>query len=72
MKRRFEYIIKNDKQVMIDDYAHHPEELRALITGAKTLFSDKKCTVIFSTTFVHKNERSGRRLLQRVWTWQMK
>ena len=47
VKRRFEYIVKNEQQVMIDDYAHHPEELRALITGAKALFSDKKCTVIF-------------------------
>ena len=47
VKRRFEYIIKTDEQVMIDDYAHHPEELRALITGAKELFPDKKCTVIF-------------------------
>jgi len=33
--------------VFIDDYAHHPEELRALITGAKSLFKGKKCTVIF-------------------------
>jgi UDP-N-acetylmuramate--alanine ligase len=33
--------------VMIDDYAHHPEELRALIEGAKNLFPSKKCTVIF-------------------------
>lgn len=47
VKRRFEYIVKNDKVVYIDDYAHHPEELRALITGAKSLFSEKKCTVIF-------------------------
>ena len=47
VKRRFEYIIKNDRIVFIDDYAHHPEELRALITGAKTLFKQKKCTVIF-------------------------
>ena len=47
VKRRFEYIIKNEKIIYIDDYAHHPEELRALITGAKTLFSNKKCTVIF-------------------------
>ena len=47
VKRRFEYIVKNEQQVMIDDYAHHPEELRALITGAKALFNDKKCTVIF-------------------------
>ena len=47
VKRRFEYIIKNEGQVYIDDYAHHPEELRALITGAKALFADKKCTVVF-------------------------
>jgi UDP-N-acetylmuramate--alanine ligase len=47
VKRRFEYIIKNERLVFIDDYAHHPEELRALINGAKTLFHGKKCTVIF-------------------------
>jgi UDP-N-acetylmuramate--alanine ligase len=47
VKRRFEYIIKNDRIVFIDDYAHHPEELRALISGAKSLFRQKKCTMIF-------------------------
>ena len=47
VRRRFEYVIKNDRLVFIDDYAHHPEELRALINGAKTLFRQKKCTVIF-------------------------
>ena len=47
VKRRFEYIIKNDRIVFIDDYAHHPEELRALIHGAKSLFRQKKCTMIF-------------------------
>src|SRR5688572_257427 len=47
VKRRFEYIIKTKNLVFIDDYAHHPEELRALITGAKTLFKQRKCTIIF-------------------------
>lgn len=47
VKRRFEYVIKNDGLVFIDDYAHHPEELRALIQGAKSLFSGQKCTIIF-------------------------
>ena len=47
VKRRFEYIIKTNKLVFIDDYAHHPEELKALITGAKKLFGNKKCIVIF-------------------------
>jgi UDP-N-acetylmuramate--alanine ligase len=35
VKRRFEYIVKKPNRVFIDDYAHHPEELRALITGQK-------------------------------------
>ncbi len=47
VKRRFEYIVKRHNQVYIDDYAHHPEELRALITGARELFSGMKCTIIF-------------------------
>jgi UDP-N-acetylmuramate--alanine ligase len=55
VKRRFEYVVKHvtdvnrdeDWTVMVDDYAHHPEELRALLTGAKELFPGKKCTVIF-------------------------
>lgn len=47
VKRRFEYIVKNESQAMVDDYAHHPEELRALLTGAKNLFPGKKCTVVF-------------------------
>ncbi|HLZ87575.1 MAG TPA: Mur ligase family protein, partial [Puia sp.] len=33
VKRRFEYIIREPGRVFIDDYAHHPEELRALISG---------------------------------------
>ncbi len=47
VKRRFEYVVKNDAVVYVDDYAHHPEELRALISGAKGLFPGRKCTVIF-------------------------
>ena len=42
-----QYIIKNEKVVYIDDYAHHPEELRMLISSAKTLFKDKKVSVLF-------------------------
>ncbi len=47
VKRRFEYIIKNNEVVFIDDYAHHPEELKALINGVKTLFRQKRCTLVF-------------------------
>ncbi|MBS1604034.1 MAG: UDP-N-acetylmuramate--L-alanine ligase [Bacteroidetes bacterium] len=47
VRRRFEYIIKKPNRVFVDDYAHHPEELRALISGAKELFGRMKCTIIF-------------------------
>ena len=47
VKRRFEYILRNKEHVLVDDYAHHPEELKALISGVKSLYADEKCTVIF-------------------------
>jgi len=47
IKRRFEYVVKVDHQVYVDDYAHHPEELKALISSARALFPGKKCVVVF-------------------------
>lgn len=47
VKRRFEYYIKTDKLVLIDDYGHHPEELRYTIQSVKQLFPGKKVTGIF-------------------------
>jgi len=46
-KRRFDFWLKTDKIVLIDDYAHHPEELTASISSVKELYPDKKLTVIF-------------------------
>lgn len=52
VKRRFEYLLNKtnssgEKLVVIDDYAHHPEELRALLTSARHLFGNLRCTVVF-------------------------
>ncbi|MFB9843259.1 UDP-N-acetylmuramate--L-alanine ligase [Mucilaginibacter ginsenosidivorans] len=47
VKRRFEYIVKSKEHIYIDDYAHHPEELRAAITSVKRLYPHKKLTTIF-------------------------
>ncbi|MEY3437391.1 MAG: hypothetical protein RL335_1847 [Bacteroidota bacterium] len=47
VKRRFEYGVKNSDFVYIDDYAHHPEELRALINSVKMLYPTKKLQVVF-------------------------
>ena len=47
IKRRFEYIVSNDDIVYIDDYAHHPTELRACIESVRQLYPKKKITGIF-------------------------
>lgn len=46
-KRRFEFWLRTPQKVMIDDYAHHPDELKASIKSVKALYPDKKLTVIF-------------------------
>ena len=47
IKRRFETIVKNDKVVFIDDYAHHPEEIRVFLQSMREMYPDKKITAIF-------------------------
>lgn len=47
VKRRFDYRIKSENLVFIDDYAHHPEELKACIGSVRELFPNKKLTGIF-------------------------
>lgn len=46
-KRRFEYIVRTPEHVYIDDYAHHPEELRAFLNSMRKLYPTKKLTVVF-------------------------
>ncbi len=49
-KRRFEFWLKEPGQqgrVMIDDYAHHPDELRASLTSVRALYPGRRLTVIF-------------------------
>ncbi len=47
VKRRFEYIIQQPNKVFIDDYAHHPEELRAFISSVKKMYPMQKLVVAF-------------------------
>jgi UDP-N-acetylmuramate--alanine ligase len=47
VKRRFEYIYQSDRVVYIDDYAHHPEELKAAITAARMLYPNRHLTGVF-------------------------
>ena len=45
--RRFNVVYKSDKIVFMDDYAHHPSELRASISSIRNLYPDRKITGIF-------------------------
>lgn len=46
-KRRFEFHLKEEGRAIIDDYAHHPDELRASIGSVKRLYPGRRLTVIF-------------------------
>lgn len=47
VQRRFEFGVRNETFVFIDDYAHHPEELRALLHGVKELYPKKEIVMMF-------------------------
>jgi len=47
VKRRFDVHVKTDQLVYIDDYAHHPEELKVLLASVRELYPTKKLTAIF-------------------------
>ena len=47
IRRRFDYRIKRDDLVLIDDYAHHPEEINATVKSVRALYPDKKVTGVF-------------------------
>ena len=46
-RRRFDFHLKKENIVLIDDYAHHPAELKASILSVKELYAGRKVTGIF-------------------------
>ncbi|ELR71855.1 UDP-N-acetylmuramate--alanine ligase [Fulvivirga imtechensis AK7] len=47
VKRRFEYLLRSDKIVFVDDYAHHPVEIEAFLGSLRAMYPDRKITAIF-------------------------
>ncbi|MDD2345339.1 MAG: UDP-N-acetylmuramate--L-alanine ligase [Bacteroidales bacterium] len=45
--RRFEIVFDSEKTTLIDDYAHHPTEIRNCLSSIKAKYPDKKITVVF-------------------------
>lgn len=47
VQRRFDIRVNDGRHVYIDDYAHHPEEIKAALLSARKAFPDKELTVVF-------------------------
>ncbi|MBR4147272.1 MAG: UDP-N-acetylmuramate--L-alanine ligase [Bacteroidales bacterium] len=47
VKRRFDIRVKNEKYCYIDDYAHHPEEIKSCLSAIKASFPTKRVTLVF-------------------------
>ena len=47
IKRRFEWIVDNQELILIDDYAHHPTEIKSAIDTARHLYPESHITAIF-------------------------
>jgi UDP-N-acetylmuramate--alanine ligase len=47
VQRRFSYKLKTENLVLIDDYAHHPTEIKAVESAVREMYSDKKVLAIF-------------------------
>ena len=45
--RRFDIRFRNEKYIYIDDYAHHPEELKAVISSVRALYPNREITGLF-------------------------
>jgi len=47
VKRRFSYKIKTENLVLIDDYAHHPTEINAIVDSVNEMYPNKKNVGVF-------------------------
>lgn len=47
VKRRFDFHIRRDDLVVIDDYAHHPTEITAFLSSLRQIYPSRKITAVF-------------------------
>ncbi|WP_019849460.1 UDP-N-acetylmuramate--L-alanine ligase [Desulfitobacterium sp. PCE1] len=56
-KRRFEHIGQNAGALIVDDYAHHPTEIRSTLEGARLSFPDRRIRAIFQPHTFSRTEK---------------
>ncbi len=59
VKRRFDVHLKNENIVYIDDYAHHPNEIKSLVASVRELYPTKKITAIFQPHLYSRTKDFG-------------
>ncbi len=47
IKRRFDFLLKSERLIYMDDYAHHPKEISAMISSIREVYPDRKLTGVF-------------------------
>lgn len=59
VNRRFTYKIKTDDLILIDDYAHHPTELKALHQAVEEMYPNEKKQIIFQPHLYSRTKDFG-------------
>lgn len=59
VKRRFDVHLKTNDFIYIDDYAHHPQEIKALISSVRELYPEKQITAIFQPHLYSRTQDFG-------------
>jgi UDP-N-acetylmuramate--alanine ligase len=59
VRRRYEFQVEREDLVYIDDYAHHPEELRATIEATRTMYPGKHLLGIFQPHLFSRTRDHG-------------
>ncbi|MBF0341356.1 MAG: UDP-N-acetylmuramate--L-alanine ligase [Magnetococcales bacterium] len=47
VRRRFDILMESEQRVIIDDYAHHPTEIRATLSAARDAYGSRRLVAIF-------------------------
>ena len=64
VQRRFEVVEKSDELILVDDYGHHPAEIRATLKTAKEAWPDRRLIVVFQP---HRYSRT-QSLMKEFWS----
>jgi UDP-N-acetylmuramate--alanine ligase len=68
VKRRFEILVDENRVKYVDDYAHHPDEIRACIGAARELWPGMKITGIFQPHLFTRTRDLAREFAQALGT----